>query len=494
MNSNTRVSTPESLEPQEPVSNLGKVIYIHEYPDHYIPETLSICWNQHHETPILPVHADLSRFAFDENLCRLYLYQIKTKFPKDDLTVCLDIHHLSDLFATNLVKLVDRVFHQSVKIVVIHNSTLPLQSLESRAIRASFPFELEAILSAIELALPKREPDQSSLESKSKPTHKHLPISIALLIAAGICPADIYLKLSETNFVRIFKKGIEIRDNEKNFFEQKSIDQVWLKIADSDSASKALLKRLFENQLDALKFNEDLSKFKFDSLTVEYFTDWFQVPTKANEMAEKNFRIGLGALSVSPSMKYFFNEFTQASSNHRFTYSYLVTVIASSLGMTIYKFDERKLRALSYAALLISAGQDEVEFQTRWNMMMARLIMGDDVNKNLTQRLNHAVNVASSWELCPTKVNDIISSSEAQFSQNFSEIDLEEVNAVFIASSEFANLVYERSQVDVVTELQRKVSLYKQPKLQEVFRYLIQWTRQIQKFNEADADEVASNQ
>ncbi len=76
----------------------------------------------------------------------------------------------------------------------------------------------------------------------------HIPIKIPVLLRMGMGHFDLYLKLSETNFVKILHKGEPFFDSDAEKLSQKGIDELFIKKDDS-----AEFLKLLENEMAGIE-------------------------------------------------------------------------------------------------------------------------------------------------------------------------------------------------------------------------------------------------
>lgn len=193
--------------------------------------------------------------------------------------------------------------------------------------------------------------------------------------------------------------------------------------------------------------------YSADQIPLDVIGDWLPISDKEIFLADKNLIRSIKIISSGPNLKYFNTNLTIGSQDHFSSHAYLINLIATSIALRMFDFDERRLSAISFATMLISVKENEIKYQTRWDMMLTRIMMGDDVNRNLNQ-----------------------------IESKLSDDELNKITAAVIGAFEITKLIYENPNCNLATELQKKFRFYSQPDVQKVFRHLIEWTNKIHEF------------
>lgn len=183
-----------------------------------------------------------------------------------------------------------------------------------------------------------------------KPAELPLPLSPYLVYRLGVCPADLFLKLGENNWVKLFHKGSPFGEEEQKKFESKNLKEFYILAEDVNVAMEH-----FEDLLSSLKATSDLqnvtlitdaAEFIFHSLKENSFSD----PLK--KVAQTAIAQSLAVVRSEPSLKSYVDKIFRPEHAWMVRHSLMITHIACGIATQLGWTSEQTYIKIATAALL----------------------------------------------------------------------------------------------------------------------------------------------
>ncbi len=185
-----------------------------------------------------------------------------------------------------------------------------------------------------------------------RPAELPLPLSPYLVYRLGVCPADLFLKLGDNNWVKLFHKGSPFGEEEQEKFEQKKVKEFYILPEDVQTAMGH-----FEDLLSSLKASSDLgehpqslvadaTEFIWHALKENNFREEIQV------VAQTAIRQSLALARKEPQLKSFMDKILRPEHSWMVRHSLLITHVACALSTKLGWTSEQTYLKIATAALL----------------------------------------------------------------------------------------------------------------------------------------------
>jgi hypothetical protein len=198
----------------------------------------------------------------------------------------------------------------------------------------------------------------------------HVPVRTSLLLRRGITLCDLYLKLSEKNFVKVILQGEMFSESDFKKMNEKSVFELYIKFEDSKEFLNFLEKELSGASGDSL---EDITLAIENIESLERIAKSMQWSPSVLLTAQKSVSQAVKILSKNQNiialLKKRLARPSNAYSRHIGLLSYMVCAFSSSIGLT----GESGQVKLALAALIHDAavGDEFYEDIKEWNRRAA---------------------------------------------------------------------------------------------------------------------------
>jgi hypothetical protein len=180
-----------------------------------------------------------------------------------------------------------------------------------------------------------------------KPAELPLPLSPYLVYRLGVCPADLFLKLGDNNWVKLFHRGSPFGVEEQKKFESKGLREFYVLAEDVQRTMG-----YFEDLLSALKASEDVpliadaSEFIWHALKENGFHEEIQ------RVAHQAVKQSLSAVRKDPSLASFVEKIFRPEHAWMVRHNLIITHVACAMATQLGWTSEQTYMKIATAALL----------------------------------------------------------------------------------------------------------------------------------------------
>lgn len=183
---------------------------------------------------------------------------------------------------------------------------------------------------------------------EGKPQGTPLPLSPYLVYRLGICPTDLFLKLGEDNWVKLFHKGSPFGEEERSKFEAKGLKEFWVLPEDIGHALghfEDLLTAVTADSTDAALIS-DATEFVWHMVQECGFREDVQ------KVVRQAMHQSLAVIRNNPDLRFFMERILRPEHGwlvkHSMITSHVSCAVAAHLGWT----SEQTFLKLTMAALM----------------------------------------------------------------------------------------------------------------------------------------------
>lgn len=208
-----------------------------------------------------------------------------------------------------------------------------------------------------------------SVTEQASHAPSHVPVPTIALMKQGPCVCDLYLKLSEKNFVKLLHKGDLFSENDHNKLSEKGVYELFIRIEDTKDYLSFL-----EKKLSGPGHGVDDVTFAIENLEaleqIGKHMNWSpEILLSAQKSVSQAIKILSKNQNVMKVLKKRLSESSTSYSRHIGLLSYLVCAFSSSVGFT----GESGQVKLALAALIHDASVDDFYYEDlkEWNKRAA---------------------------------------------------------------------------------------------------------------------------
>lgn len=205
-----------------------------------------------------------------------------------------------------------------------------------------------------------------NFSSVSHLSPSHIPVKISVLLRMGMRHFDLFLKLSEINFIKIFHKGEPFFDSDAEKLVNKGIYELYIKKEDSKDFLKFLENEMLGVEVDSENdipfILQNLESFEKIAKRIGWSPEVLSSAQKSVTHAVKILSRNQNIMSM---LKHKLKDQNTAYGRHIGLLTYLVCAFSSSLG----GIGESGQTKLALAALIHDAAVDESYYENlkEWN-------------------------------------------------------------------------------------------------------------------------------
>jgi|GEM_PF-3999616 len=180
-----------------------------------------------------------------------------------------------------------------------------------------------------------------------KPAELPLPLSPYLVYRLGVCPADLFLKLGENNWVKLFHRGSPFGVEEQKKFESKGLKTFYILAEDVQKTIGH-----FEDLLSSLKASLDVpliadaSEFIWHALKENGFREEIQ------RVAQEAVKQSLSAVRKDPDLRNFVEKIFRPEHAWMVRHNLIITHVACAIATQLGWTSEQTYMKIATAALL----------------------------------------------------------------------------------------------------------------------------------------------
>ncbi|MGE3609829.1 MAG: HD domain-containing phosphohydrolase [Bacteriovoracaceae bacterium] len=294
----------------------------------------------------------------------------------------------------------------------------------------------------------------NSIIKKSETPVKYIPIRISFLLKQGEIKYDLYLKLSDTKYLKVMNQGEAFTQADSDRFQSKNLTHLFFSSQDSAAYLKCI-----EDQLTLLLNNKDVDGDELFSITMENIgpirklamaIGWTQEVVDASK---KIVSIAINTISKDKKIKELLErKLKSVDSDYNKHISYLTIlscVLCDELGWTS---DASKLK-LSMVAILHDISLDESYYQDSEEWIRRAMDPRDKTPEVIKYR-NHPVDSASllqSFKNLPPDIDQIIlqhheTPQGTGFPRKLTSQRISPMSCLFIIVEDFTKFIIENNE------------------------------------------------
>lgn len=294
---------------------------------------------------------------------------------------------------------------------------------------------------------------QKLLSLKNVPPQKnaHIPIELDLLRKVESTGVAIYIKLSESNFIKVLKPDALFTRHEYNRFLNKKIDHLYIELIDVKQFISNFRKNIFAlidwNNIDTTEAQRVLEHDWQLILEANRNIGWSD---SISELCKENITKTIALASQQPEIKKFLEKFKLQNDKinlpvHCYQLVFMTTALLQELDWN----SPATIRKMTFACLFHDMDINEVMFKNK-----IHILNSDNPEAEINQPINYtifhhpqkAAVSMSNWSSCPADVDKIIYQHHEKFDgsgfpQKLNFLNLFPLAAVFIVAED---LIYHR--------------------------------------------------
>lgn len=180
-----------------------------------------------------------------------------------------------------------------------------------------------------------------------RPAELPLPLSPYLVYRLGVCPADLFLKLGDNNWVKLFHRGSPFGEEEQKKFDSKGLNEFYILPEDVQKTMG-----YFEDLLSSLKASSDApliadaSEFIWHALKENAFREEIQ------RVALEAVRQALAAVRKDPDLSRYVEKIFRPEHGWMVRHNLIITHVACAMATQLGWTSEQTYIKIATAALL----------------------------------------------------------------------------------------------------------------------------------------------
>ncbi|MBY0518253.1 MAG: HD domain-containing protein [Bacteriovoracaceae bacterium] len=281
-----------------------------------------------------------------------------------------------------------------------------------------------------------------------KPADLPLPLSPYLVFRLGVCPADLFLKLGENNWVKLFHKGSPFGEEEKRKFEAKGLKEFYILTDDVKQAMGH-----FEDLLSALKATStiedapliaDSNEFIWHAMKEHGFRE------EINRVAQEAIRQSLALVRKEPEVKKFIEKIFRPEHAWMVRHNLIITHVACAIASELGWISEQTFIKIATASMLHDMALPRLDQDEEiWMMSVQGERMREGLDKEMKDFLQHPIEGAQQirrHKSIPPDTDKIILEHHEMpdgtgFPRALSASQISPLGAVFILSHAIATIL-----------------------------------------------------
>lgn len=223
-----------------------------------------------------------------------------------------------------------------------------------------------------------------------QPAEQPLPLSPNLIYRLGTCPADLFLRLGENNWVKLFHKDSPFGEEEQKKFEAKKLKEFYILPSDIQVALSH-----FENILSSLKASSELSEQQLVSDATEFMwhalrENSFSEPIK--KIATQAIRHSLALVRSEPQLKGFLEKISRPEHQWLVRHSMIITHVACGIATKLGWTSEQTYLKIATASLLHDMCLPRMDQDEEvWLLAASGEKLRESMDRELKEFLQHSI-------------------------------------------------------------------------------------------------------
>jgi response regulator RpfG family c-di-GMP phosphodiesterase len=274
----------------------------------------------------------------------------------------------------------------------------------------SKPFSTEDLLNIVKTAL-----SEVHLELNHVQIPAHLiPVNIHILHKLGKLTEDVFIKLSESRFIKILHAGAVFNDYELNRFENKKVDKLWVQTNG--------FKNLFEEYKKQIYFRETMMELDSLRLSQEMAVDHSMVTSMARnfgwnkeiiDMTTRSIENVLKMLVRTPDLKPLLTLHKKNNNSQLSTHAIELAAFCVAILDNLSWNSQLAKEKIVFAAITHDMELNDDLFETKVRMLtnVGTKIFVNTNSEIFRQIHNHPSKMAANlklWPNCPPDIDSII--------------------------------------------------------------------------------------
>jgi response regulator RpfG family c-di-GMP phosphodiesterase len=316
----------------------------------------------------------------------------------------------------------------------------------------------------------------------------YIGVSLEMLSKLSSISYPLFLKISDTNYIKISHQGTIIDQNFYSHYKNKKVDTLYFLKNDYSSLIKGFAESINLKEFFKLDDNVEKSKIKLASsilLVMDEAILNFGWSKEVEELARKNITLILSIIESKKNLKQIMSRVDFSSANFQILHSILISIISTAL-MKEVKVSEETSRLMSLAAFFhdvtLTPFLAENEHKFNQSLSSHRPTYKEEVEA-IQKHPQQAIDQLSNGHFCPELVKTIILQHHeridgAGYPHHLKATQLNEYAAAFILAEELSVLYIDHKNNNYIKEKWAKKSYYKIPPFAQFYQIIQSWLDQ----------------
>lgn len=248
----------------------------------------------------------------------------------------------------------------------------------------------------------------------------YLPVNIEILAKIELAGVPIYLKLNQSQYIKVLKDTSIFDKNELIRFKNKKVTHLYIELLDIKSFISVFRKNIFSKL--------DWENVETTDALVSLETDWnlilqgartFGWPSSLTDLAKENIARTITLIGKKPELKKIFEglKITNSKSHiyaHCYTLVFLTTAILNELSWN----STNSIQKMTFACLLHDMDLNEPMFMNKLKLIDSGKLQTEihlQTNYLIFNHVKTAAEFVHSWSGCPADVDKLILQHHEKF-------------------------------------------------------------------------------
>ncbi len=295
-----------------------------------------------------------------------------------------------------------------------------------------------------------------------------------LLLRMPKLPTDIYIRLSDSKVLKLFKQGDVFDSGDLEKYEHvKRVDHFYVRA----EAVPGLLEEC-EARIVAILDNETIEDRLLHSManelqeTLHGLVTTLGATEEAGKIAQTNVKVIMKSVGKEPQLADIYRRFSEENGKYIITHSVILAAVACILAANVSWLSTYTFQKLVFAALfhdITLKNHELAKVRTVEEALENRSLLIEDTLEGLTQHPIHAAELLSKIENCPPDVDSIVRQHHERpdgtgFPSKVTHKNLTPLSCLFIMAHDYVDrvLIDKRSKLDFFVFLNETKDIYSQ--------------------------------
>lgn len=299
-----------------------------------------------------------------------------------------------------------------------------------------------------------------SIETKSK-AGDFVPIRLALLLKIGVIGYDLYLKMSDRKFVKVFHPDNQFEPLDSKRFSEKNIQNLYLRHEDALAFLRDF-ERVVAATSDADNIKDD-SVFEVSKATNEIIMSVaksFGWSEDVQRLTKRNVKLAMRLVKKNPKIRQLIKEKLIDRDDYLPSHSLLIAHVACGFAVDLEWESKFTFFKISIAAILhdITLSDQEIERVFELDQRAARREFAQEPDvKKYKAHPKQASEMISGFAEMPPDVNKIIAQHHERpdgtgFPAGLAHMRINPIAVLFIFTEDFVNYLFDIDEFEIAVE------------------------------------------